>query len=253
MNGNTAAMKKFLRLRHFSQALFMVLVFLGLHEYIHPLLIVVFLLAFVAGNYFCGWICPMGAAQELLGKAGSLLVKKKYRLPFAIQRYAQYTKYLFMLALLILVGLQAMRLDELNSLPVDAYQSFTALFENHSLARPAVAFLVFVLILSLFTDRPYCNHLCVNSLEYALPSWTRLFTVKRKASSCIGCRACDRTCPMNIRISEAQEVRNLQCINCLQCTAACPVPRTLSYGKADILLQKIKNKKEAIFKKYGSR
>ena len=45
---------------------------------------------------------------------------------------------------------------------------------------------------------------------------------------------------MNIRVSAAEELRNLQCINCFECAARCPVDNTLTYGRADALLSKLK-------------
>ena len=235
-------MKKVLWVRRVFQLCFVILVFLGLHRTVHPVLAVLLPLAFIAGNFFCGWFCPLGTFQEVLGKAGSLFIKKKIKMPSSIQRYAQCSKYLLMLILLILMGIGAMQTEEVQILPVNAYQSFFAVFDGGPLMVSAGVFLVFILFLSLFVDRPFCNYLCTNSIEYALPSWTRIFTIKRNSATCIKCKLCDRNCPMNIRVSDAQELRNLQCINCFRCAAGCPINNTLTYGKADALLNKLKEK-----------
>jgi polyferredoxin len=234
-------MKKIIRLRTTFQVSFVLLVFLRLHRTVHPVLVVLSPLAFIAGNFFCGWFCPLGAFQDALSKVGSLFIKKKIKIPPSVQRYAQYSKYLLALVLLILIGAGIMGTEEANSLPVDAYQSFFAIFDGNPLMISAIVFLVFVLILSLFVNRPFCNYLCVNSVEYAVPSWTRIFTIRRKAATCISCKACDQICPMNIQVSTAGELRNLQCINCFRCVARCPVNGTLSYGRADAVLRKLKD------------
>jgi polyferredoxin len=237
-------MKKVQRARALLQLLFLCAVLLGLHRRMGLIIFVFTPLAFIAGNFFCGWLCPLGAIQELLRKAGSIFMKrsiKRIKLPSGAQRYAQFTKYLLALVILILVLLGAMSPDEANSLPVDAYQSFFALADGNHLAAAAISALCAFLITSLFIDRPYCNYLCVNSVEYALPSCTRVLTIRRNPDACVKCGACDARCPMNISVSHVKEVRNLQCINCLGCIAVCPARGALSYGRAGVLT-KIENK-----------
>lgn len=233
--------KKISYLRKAFQGLFLLLVLMGLHRETAPFLALMLPLAFVAGNFFCGWLCPLGALQEVLGKLGARLTGKKYRLPERFRQPAQYTKYLLALTLLGAIGLGLMKTEAVKSLFFDAYHSFFAVFEGSLPAASAVVFLVLVLAVALFVDRPYCNYLCLNSIEYAVPSWTRLFTVVRNPDSCIQCGACDRKCPMLIRVSETRELRNLQCINCFECVAACPVSGTLTYGRAKRLTEKLKN------------
>ncbi|MDR1472560.1 MAG: 4Fe-4S dicluster domain-containing protein [Synergistaceae bacterium] len=148
-----------------------------------------------------------------------------------------------MLAVLILalVGLGQITPDSVDALPFDAYQSFFDKLDGGALSEAATAALGFVLVLSLLMDRPYCNYLCLNSIEYALPSWTRVFSVKRDGDKCIGCGNCDRSCPMNVRVSEIVELRSLRCINCFWCIARCPAAGALSYGKTDAAIAKLKN------------
>jgi polyferredoxin len=231
-------MKKVLLARSVVQAIFWVLVLVRLHRETVPFLFALIPLAFIAGNFFCGWFCPLGAIQELLGNVGSILLGRKFKklkMPRSVQLYAQSSKYALALLILILVALGKIGTDDANALPFDAYQSFFAIFDGRALSISAVVFLVFVMLTSLFVDRPFCNYLCMNSVEYALPSWTRVLTVKRDASICVKCGRCDDACPMNIRVSESHRLRNLQCINCFKCVAGCPASKALSYGKTDAM------------------
>jgi polyferredoxin len=237
-------MKKVQCARALLQLLFLCAVLLGLHRRMGLIIFAFTPLAFIAGNFFCGWICPLGAIQELLRRAGSIFMGrsiKRVKLPPRVQRYAQFTKYLLALVILILVALGAMSPDEANSLPIDAYQSFFALADGAPLIAVSLAALCVFLIASLFIDRPYCNYLCVNSVEYALPSLTRVLTIRRNPEACVKCGGCDARCPMNISVSHVKEVRNLQCINCFGCIAGCPVRGALSYGRTGVLT-KIGNK-----------
>ena len=41
-----------------------------IHESSFILMILVFILSFLFGSVFCGWVCPLGSAQEWVGKLG---------------------------------------------------------------------------------------------------------------------------------------------------------------------------------------
>jgi polyferredoxin len=235
------SIKRTLLTRNILRAIILVLVFMKLHRKISPVLIPLFPIAFIAGNFFCGWFCPLGTIQELIGKIGSLFLKRKFKMPRSVQRFAQCTKYALAVLILALLVLGQINSDSVHIFPFDAYQSFFAKLDGDTLSAAAIAVLGFVLFLSLFMDRPFCNYLCQNSIEYALPSWTRVFSVKRNRDKCIECGNCDRSCPMNIRVSETGELRNLQCINCFHCIAHCPIAGALSYGKTDVAIAKLKN------------
>jgi polyferredoxin len=228
-------MEKIIRVKHVVQCLFLAIALIGFHKEIGIYIFIFFPLAFISGNFFCGWVCPLGTVQELARTAGSGLAVKKMKLPANIQRYAQYSKYIIALAMIFFIAVGYMRADEANGLPFDAYQSFFAVLEGKTLGSAAVWFLAFVVLLSFSMDRPFCNYLCVNSIEYALPGSTRVFTIRRNQASCVKCRFCDKKCQMNIVVSEASEIRNLQCINCLRCIASCHAAGALSYDRSAFL------------------
>lgn len=230
------------RLRNVVQCLYFMAVVFRFHGYVRPLLIAFIPLALFFGNFFCGWICPLGALQEWLGRIGSCFCKKRLSLPSAWQRYAQYARYLILAAFLLLVGFSAISAAFAESLPVNAYKSFSLLAARRSLSVPAAVFFASVLFLSLFSDRPFCNYLCANGVRYALPAWARVFTIKRNASSCVNCKMCDRACPMHVAVSQGDEVRDIQCVNCFRCADACPVPQTLSYGVSNTPMERIRRK-----------
>ena len=182
-------------------------------------------LGLLAGNFFCGWLCPYGTAQELCGKIGSLFLKRKLKMPPALQRYLQFSRYLLMLALLAL-GAQAAA----AAAPINSYRSFMALAGGRVIETMALAIMAVFLVIALFFERPFCNYVCSEGIKFGVASLTRLFTIKRNAATCVNCQRCNQACPMNIQVSAGKSVRNAQCINCFQCIAACPANGTLSYG-----------------------
>lgn len=182
-------------------------------------------LGLLAGNFFCGWLCPYGTAQELCGKIGSLFLKRKLKMPPALQRYLQFSRYILMLALLAL-GAQVVA----AAAPINSYRSFMALAGGRVVETAALAIMAGFLVIALFFERPFCNYVCSEGIKFGVASLTRLFTIKRNAATCVNCQRCNQACPMNIQVSAGKSVRNAQCINCFSCIAACPSNGTLSYG-----------------------
>jgi polyferredoxin len=236
----------FLKGRIVVQIIFAIVVllglFLGFYNKIHPFSNIFVLLALIAGNFFCGWVCAFGTIQELLGKIGSLFIKKKIKMPHVVQRYAQYTRYVLFVAVLILTITGIIQRNA--KIPINAYRTFYDLFDSilasNFVITSSLIFLGFFLIVSMFFDRPFCNYFCTHSIKHALPGFTRIFTVKRNKTTCVNCKQCDRACPMNIQVSSAGELRNVQCLNCFQCMSRCPINGTLTYGKSSGLFRRKK-------------
>jgi len=222
---NSLILQRLQYARWLVRVLFLVLAVAGLYTSVRPALFWLFILTFAVGNFFCGWVCPYGTAQDILGKVGALFLKRKLKMPPFIQRYAQCSRYLLMAFMLLLASKGIADLAQLN-----AYKSFMRTAGGQILETGALMIMVGFLLISLFFERPFCNYFCSEAVRFGLASFTRIFTIKRNISTCVNCKQCDKACPMNIQPSTSTNVRNAQCINCFQCVANCPVDQTLSYG-----------------------
>ena len=223
-------------MRNMSQVLFLGLLVAGFYMNIRMVIMVFLPASLIFGNFFCGWACPYGALQELMGDIGKKIFKKRFKMPRSIQKYMQYSRYV--LFVIMMLGI----IDFIMT-PLNGYGTFLGLFLDEvmtGLSGLALGIMVFYLLISLFFERAFCNYLCTESAKYGILSMTRIFSIKRNENSCINCKKCDKACPMNIEVSAHEHVRNGQCINCLKCIQVCPVEGTLGYGKVKFKIMKNK-------------
>ncbi|MGD1823014.1 MAG: 4Fe-4S binding protein [Pleomorphochaeta sp.] len=223
--------------RTLSQLLFLILLIVGIYMDIRMVIIILLPLTLFFGNFFCGWVCPFGFVQELMGKIGYKIFKKRYKMPKKVQKYLQYSRY-------ILFAILILGVIDFILTPLNGYGSFMGIFSEDgitALSTVALIIMIIYLLSSMVFERAFCNYLCTESAKYGILSMTRIFSIKRNEDSCVNCKKCDKACPMNIKISEHEHVRNGQCINCFKCIDACPVEGTLSYTKVKLPLGKNKN------------
>lgn len=211
--------KDFMKIRYGVQALFLILTLISI-RIASPLVskLIIVILIFIFGTYYCGWICAFGTIQDYLSKFGKKYIKKRVVVPEKYHRYLQWIRYV---ALFVSIGVF------INIL--DSRKVFLSLISGGSIVMFSIGFLVFILVLSLFLDRPFCRYICPEGARYGTLSMARLFTVTRDENRCVNCSACDRNCPMGLKISKAQSLNTPQCISCGACVTKCPVPDTLNF------------------------
>lgn len=192
--------------------------------------------ALIGGAFYCGWLCPFGAVQEWLAKVARFLKIPRLRVPQKAEKWLRFTRYIFF-------GLSMGGFAFVLFL-LSPYGSFWGLMMSNVAYISTTAWILMggFLILSLFVDRPFCRYFCSEGARYGLVSLARIFTIRRDEETCISCKKCDTSCPVQISVSSKRTVRNSQCINCFECISACPVEKTLSYGWA--FHRKKKNIKE---------
>ena len=179
------------------------------------------------GSAFCGWICPLGAIQEWIGKLGRKLFKRKYNhvIPAKLDRVLRLFKYVVLVWVIYVTAVSA-------KLVFANYDPYHALFNFWSGEVVWQAFVVLGLTLggALIIERPWCRYACPLGAMLGLTNKISFFRIKRNATTCISCSKCDRACPMKIEVSTAGKVRDLECNSCLKCTSenACPVPDTVN-------------------------
>ena len=205
------------------------------------------------GRYFCGWLCPMGALQEVLHRA-----KLRVRVQPRLDRVLKYGKYvtavLLVLAPLLfqaqpvseadpftpVFGLQrGLRLTATTDRPAEvvAYGQARNLEEITDSApgyTPALlSFMLLVLVASIFVERPFCRYLCPVGGLLALLARFAPARVVLDARACVSCGDCASECPVDAIRMHGQPARprisTVECIACRECEGVCPTD-CLNFG-----------------------
>ena len=188
--------------------------------------IFIFITVFLFGRgLFCGWTCPFGSMQEAIYKiAGKLGLKRfQFHMPAVWHHRLKWIKYAVFFGLLV-VSLFSMGLAEKLAEVEPFKTTFLVGLTNRS--WPYVTFVMVILGLSIFTERPYCKYVCPLGASLAMPSTFRWFGLKRKAD-CNSCKACAKGCGA-LAIDADGRIDHRECLHCLDCmvlytdTSACP-------------------------------
>ncbi|WP_233516444.1 4Fe-4S binding protein [Oceanispirochaeta sp. M1] len=199
------------------------------HESSLVLMYIVFAAALLMGPLFCGWICPFGTFQEWISRIGRKIFRKKHNhfIPYKYDRYLRFIRYIVLIWVLFMTA----RSGQLFFADIDPYYALFQ-FWTGEVAISGFIILFVVTVLSLFVERPFCKYFCPYGAVLGLFNLFRIIPLKRNEKTCISCRKCDKSCPMNISVSSLGTVRDHQCISCYQCTSEdgdCPVPATLEF------------------------
>jgi Na+-translocating ferredoxin:NAD+ oxidoreductase RnfG subunit len=103
---------------------------------------------FTSKSFYCVYVCPYGAAQELAGK----ITKKKISLPQKLGKILRKVRMVFfyVIVLMLVVGIDP---------DLTEYEPFSAFLFNA--ATPwVISIAVIFLILSILTPRAWCNYFC---------------------------------------------------------------------------------------------
>ncbi len=209
----------------------------------------------ILGRFFCGWACPFGLVQDLLG----LIPTKKYRIsPHDNDNLRSWSEVLILLPLVFfsaLIGFQSLggNVASLKSqfgaffsdpysalspattlfttIPliltsengIDyAIKSFTSIVNIITLGKVAVVFilkviiLLFVLMLTLFIPRAWCRWFCPTGLIMGRLAKYSLIGIAKDPIKCTDCGKCEAACPMDVDIEGSEEDR-IRSPHCIMC------------------------------------
>ncbi len=180
----------------------------------------------VAGRAFCGWMCPLGAAQEGLANLSRRLgggkrrvrgkpspAKLPTRLPAKIDRPLRYVKYL------VLVGVIIASIFTLFP-PLHGFCPARAVFSFKLTSGLLWSVLITFIVTSMLVERVWCKYLCPLGASLAL--FNKISPVRLSADfqNCNHCGRCDIECSMGIQ-DVPDDLSSVECIRCLECLETC--------------------------------
>lgn len=192
--------------------------------------LILFILSLVIGRFWCGWICPCGGMQDIIGMGFDKKTKKS---PLD---YLKYIFFIFWFGAIVLFFATAGGIRSINVL-YNLDNGIGGLYPAMLYLSWAMFAALFVLT-AIFGSRTFCRYLCPMCV---------FFIIGRKigkvckipqlglipnAGNCIGCNRCTRSCPMGIEVSKmvrSGDTYDSNCINCGACSYNCK-KGALRYG-----------------------
>ncbi|MDR1546027.1 MAG: 4Fe-4S binding protein [Deltaproteobacteria bacterium] len=169
----------------------------------------------LAGRWFCGWVCPLGAAMDLLCFVRDRIKPLKRGPRPARRRLLAVPTLLWLLFWLGLTAPWAL---------LEPYSLTTSIKRASPdvLCGPTALILAAVLAAALRWGRAFCNCLCPTGLVLKLLARASVFGLRLEADKCLRCGACSRACQAGCLDVERLSLDRGRCLVCLECLPACP-------------------------------
>jgi NosR/NirI family nitrous oxide reductase transcriptional regulator len=167
----------------------------------------------IGRGVFCGWLCPFGALQELLGQASRALGVPQWNPSVALERRLWWGKYIAAAVVLLL----AITAIDPSGATTEIEPFKTAITSKFTRAWPYVLYAGSLLAIGLFSERAYCRFLCpLGGVLATLDRLHLLNLLKRRPECGSPCHLCERSCPVRA-IVPSGKIITAECFQCLDC------------------------------------
>jgi NosR/NirI family nitrous oxide reductase transcriptional regulator len=162
---------------------------------------------------FCGWLCPFGAAQELIHKVTERYELRTWEFPGMVHERLWAIKYFILIAL---VGLSMESMHYAAQLAeVEPFKTVFVMRFDRELWF--VAYALALLVLSAFNSKFYCKYLCPLGAGLSFFTRFRIFDWLRRRVECgTPCQSCAHQCQI-AAIKPTGEIIDNECHYCLEC------------------------------------
>ncbi len=174
---------------------------------------------------FCGWICPVGTVQDLLGDVGARLRIATRTTPHWLNERLRF--FAFGVAVFVVLVTAA---KGVLACALGCPAFWACAVWRVPIPAATAAILIATAALSLRVKRAFCRYICPLGALMGLVSALSRRAVVRNIEVCDGCGACRYVCPMGIDPMRGLVVKSAHCISCGECVAACP-KGALAWGR----------------------
>jgi ferredoxin-type protein NapH len=178
----------------------------------------------LGGSIVCGWACPFGFLQDLLGR----VTTRKIALP----GWVGYIRYVVLVGLVLLLpamlGFKGIAFDDqvvsicrlcpAGALEAGVPYSLQSLLAGKGWIMSGFksGLLVVFFASALLIHRPWCRIFCPLGGFLSLCNRFSLFHLRFNPKECIECNLCRTRCHMGVKVD--QKVNVSGCIRCLECS-----------------------------------
>ena len=198
----------------------------------------IILFGLLLGRTICGWLCPVGLAQELLYKIKTPKLKKS-----KATRALSYLKYFLLIALVVILPMFFAIPGFCEYIcPAGTFEGGVGLLSNANnegllqnlgpLFSWKFTLLVIIVVASIFIFRVFCRFLCPLGALYGFFCRIALLGVKLDKDKCTDCGLCITACKMDIK-----KVGDHECIHCGACISVCPT-KAISWKGSKLFIKK---------------
>jgi len=167
----------------------------------------------IGRGVFCGWLCPFGALQELLGQLSRALGVPQWQPSAQLEKRLRIGKYIAAAAVPALV---ITALDP-SAVSTEIEPFKTAIISKFTRAWPYVLYAGALLAIGLACERAYCRFLCPLGGVLAVLDRLHLIDLLKRRPECGNpCHLCERSCPVGA-IETTGRIVTAECFQCLDC------------------------------------
>ena len=172
-------------------------------------------ITYLFGRVFCGWICHLGALQELLYHPGRLSVFTSIK----AVKIMKVLQYLFCIALVAQLLVQ----QKIVWCSIDPFLSIYQLMLSYNYEILSAILVGLLLITSLISYRPFCRAVCPVGLVLGWIEKIPGASVLGMKGGCVSCTQCSKACNSKaiIRKENVSVLNNEECIMCGECLDTC--------------------------------
>ncbi len=173
-------------------------------------------ITYLFGRVFCGWICHLGALQELLYRPGKFkfFTSKRARIVMKVMQYVLFAT----------LVIQLIVQQEIFWCKIDPFLAIYQLMLAYNYEILSIVLISLLLITSLLSYRPFCRAACPVGLVLGwiekIPGAT---IIGLKNDACISCVSCSKTCDIEAIYKNKKQtiLNNEECIMCGECMDSC--------------------------------
>ncbi|MFX1340007.1 MAG: 4Fe-4S binding protein [Promethearchaeota archaeon] len=172
-------------------------------------------LSLIFSRIFCGYVCPLGATQELLS-----MIRFKPELDYdrelvksrkMIRWILFIVFFVFIFVFIFTFGINI----EYFINPVYGFLIFW--YPTNLLLLIPLSLLIIVMIASIFVYRPFCRYICPFGALASVVGRFSPFKIRR-SEACLNCRLCEKICPT---LEGFKESHKGECYLCYRCVEFC--------------------------------